>query len=133
MQQRCFIRLRSVRSLVGMRLCALLILLVALLGTFPRPASAAPVVVTTIPVQSNPFGVGVNASTNRVYVANLSSNSVSVIDGATNTALNYVPVGRGPFGLAVNSTTNRIYVANDESRTVSVIDGATNNVTATVP
>ena len=81
-------------------------------------------------------GVAVNPTGTHVYVANTdrpSSNTVSVIDTATNAVVATVPVGTDPFGVAVNPAGSRVYVANTSSNTVSVIDTATNAVVATVP
>ena len=89
-------------------------------------------ILPTIQVGTQPYGVGVNASTNRIYVANNLSNTVSVIDGATNTVLSTISVGNNPDGIGVNTSTSRIYVANYSSNTVSVIDGATNTVLSTI-
>ena len=68
----------------------------------------------------------------RVYVANFASDTVSVIDTATNTVIATVPVGDGPRGVGVTPDATRVYVANEQSDTVSVIDTATNAVVATV-
>jgi YVTN family beta-propeller protein len=96
--------------------------------------SALPAFVpVTIPVGNTPEGVAVNAVTNTIYVANELSNTVSVIDGATNAVTATVGVGTSPNGIAVNPTTDLIYVANNGAGTVSVIDGATDAVTATIP
>jgi len=81
---------------------------------------------------TGPLGVGVNSTTNRIYVTNREGNNVSVIDGSTEAVVQTVPVGLSPHGLAVNPTTHRVYVANLASGDVSVIDGATNTVVATV-
>jgi YVTN family beta-propeller protein len=67
------------------------------------------------------------------YVANTSSATVSVIDGATSTVVATIHVGAQPFGVAVNSTGTRAYVANFGDNTISVIDTSTNTVVATVP
>jgi YVTN family beta-propeller protein len=75
--------------------------------------------------------VAVNPVTNRVYVANYNSATVSVIDGASNTVIAAPAVGSNPNAVAVNPVTNRVYVANYNSATVSVIDGASNTVIAT--
>lgn len=91
-----------------------------------------PATVNNIAVGSSPQGVGVNPSTNRVYVANGLADSVSVIDGATELVVATIGVGDQPVGVAVNPTTQRIYVANTSSDSVSVIDGETNTVTATI-
>jgi YVTN family beta-propeller protein len=72
--------------------------------------------------------VAVNPNTNQIYVANLQSNTVTVIDGATNNTTT-VAAGTNPVYVAVNPNTNKIYVANENSNTVTVIDGATNNTT----
>ncbi|MDY9927291.1 PKD domain-containing protein, partial [Methanosarcina sp.] len=66
------------------------------------------------------------------YITNYGSNTVSVIDTASNTVTATVNVGYGPLGVAVNSDGTKIYVANRGSTTVSIIDTATNNVTATL-
>jgi YVTN family beta-propeller protein len=63
-----------------------------------------------------------------VYVSQIFSNDVYVIDGQTNQVVAVVPVGNEPRGVAVNVPTNRIYVANTSSASVSIIDGETNEV-----
>ena len=92
-------------------------------------------VTATIPVGSVPIGVAVNATSNKIYVANSASNNISVIDGSSNTVIATVadPSAVEPVAVAVNPTTNTIYVANLQSNNLSVIDGATNSVTATIP
>jgi YVTN family beta-propeller protein len=94
--------------------------------------SAASAASLTIPVGSGPYGVAVNPSTNTVYVANTSNNSVSVINGSTNTVTSTVAVGSLPVAVAVNPSTNTVYVANSSDNSVSVINGSTKAVTATV-
>jgi YVTN family beta-propeller protein len=61
------------------------------------------------------------------------SNSVSVIDTATNTVVATIAVGSRPFGVAVSPDGLRVYVANYAGSSVSVIDTAANAVIATVP
>jgi len=67
------------------------------------------------------------------YISNAGSNTVSVIDIATNSVIAAVPVGAFPQGVAVNPTGAFVYVANRDSNNVSVIDVHTNTVVATVP
>jgi YVTN family beta-propeller protein len=86
----------------------------------------------SIDVGSNPDGIAVDAVTHMVYVANKGGDSVSVINGATNTVSSTVPVGTAPRGIAVDDTTDTIYVANSGDQTVSVISGTTGKVTATL-
>ena len=92
-------------------------------------SSSAP----SIGVGSSPFAMAVNPVTGQVYVANNSSGTVSVINGATNMVAAPVPVGTDPRAVAVNAVTGYVYVANFGSNNVSVIDGATNTVTTTIP
>ena len=66
------------------------------------------------------------------YIANSNSDTVSVIDTASNTVTATVAVGTQPFGVAVNPAGTRVYVTNLSSNTVSVIDTASNTVVATV-
>ena len=66
------------------------------------------------------------------YVANSSSNTVSVIETATNTVVATVPVGDHPTGVASTPDGAFVYVTN-QGGTVSVIETATNTVAATVP
>lgn len=70
------------------------------------------------------------------YVANSSSNTVSVIDTETNTVVATVPVGDQPTGVASTPDGAFVYVTNqgaNQGGTVSVIETATNTVAATVP
>ncbi len=55
--------------------------------------------------------MAVNPVTNKIYVVNNYSDSVTVIDGATNSTAT-VSAGRGPYAVAVNPVTNKVYVAN---------------------
>jgi YVTN family beta-propeller protein len=87
---------------------------------------------SNISVGSYPAGIGVNSSTNRIYVANADSDMVSVIDGTTNTVISTISVESYPYGVGVNFSTNRIYVSNHNSNSVSVIDGATNTAISTI-
>jgi YVTN family beta-propeller protein len=88
-------------------------------------------VLTVVPVGispgTGPNGIAVNSTTNKTYVADYGSNTVSVIDGAN--SVHSVTVGNEPLNIAVNETTNTIYVTNYGGNTVSAIDGATENVT----
>ncbi|MDY0128928.1 MAG: PKD domain-containing protein [Methanosarcina vacuolata] len=62
------------------------------------------------------------------------SDTVSVIDTATNNVTATVDVGDGPFGVAVSPDGTKVYVTHQSNTGhVSVIDTATNKVTATVP
>lgn len=121
------------------------------LACFACSSAPAQSLVATLPL-SSPTAVAVNQTTNMVYVSALESastangyNTVTVIDGATNTVVKTIQAG-GPDlnSLAVNSTTNTIYAVNGGTLinelsgntvipgSVAVIDGATNTVKTTI-
>ena len=74
-----------------------------------------------------PRAVAVNPITNKIYVANFTSDDVTVIDGTNNSTIT-VAVGTIPLAVAVNPVTNKIYVANEGSNNVTVIDGANDTI-----
>ena len=79
-------------------------------------------------------GVAINRYTGRIYVANTTNHSVSVIDGLSGEEL--LPAislpDFSPWGVAVNFNTNHIYVGSNDSGRVAVIDGDNNQVVTTV-
>ncbi len=87
--------------------------------------------VLTLQSPNAPNAIDVNRKTNKIYVSNELSKSVTVVDGITN-ATQSVAVGTNPRAVAVNEVTDKIYVANYNSNTVTVINGS-NNSTTTVP
>jgi YVTN family beta-propeller protein len=96
----------------------------------------AQTVAATVTVEGQPDAIAVDSVTNKIYVANLVSNGVTVIDGSTNTTTS-LPLGTPPnSAIAVNSLTNQIYVTNSApaftNGSVTVIDGATNASTNVV-
>jgi YVTN family beta-propeller protein len=78
------------------------------------------------------FGNGANPPTatgqvvgppnTRVFVANMQSGNVSVIDSVFDTVVATIPVGTNPFGIALNPDQTRVYVVNQGSNNVSVLD-----------
>jgi YVTN family beta-propeller protein len=85
-----------------------------------------------ITVGFNPTGIAYDNATERMYVANSFSNTVSVIDTTTNTVIGLpIPVGSFPESIAYDPVNERMYVANFNSGTVSVIDTTTNMVIGT--
>lgn len=79
-----------------------------------------------------PFTLAVNDRTDSVYVTDLGSTTVSVIDGATCNAADVsgcrrrprtIDVGEAPGGIAVDRSTNTIYVTGETTNDVAVIDG----------
>jgi len=107
-------------------------------------------VIATVKVGRCPHGVTADEGTHRVYVANLNSGSVSVIDSIRNKVITTIEVGKKPRDVAVNPRTHRIYVPDmavhsmSTTRwlglrflrpvfTVSVIDDQTYDTLAHVP
>jgi len=68
-----------------------------------------------------------------VFVANIISNNVSVINDTDDRVVAWVPVGVCPSAAAYDPATGEVFVANLCSNNVSVISDATDAVVATVP
>lgn len=119
------------------------VLLGALLAAFAGSPAEGQTLVATVPSGPNPSAVAVNETTNMVYIADVDVKTLTVINGATNTATT-IQAGGPLAGVAVNPTTNTIYALNGGSQSsglggtvvipgyVSVINGATNAITATI-
>ena len=86
-------------------------------------------VIATVPVGTGPGGEAINPVTNKIYVSNYNSGTVTIIDGST-LATTDVNVGTLPVAVAVNSSTNKIYVSIYYTNSVTVIDGATLSTTS---
>lgn len=67
------------------------------------------------------YKVLVDPAGNLVYVANDGSNSVTVVDGNTDTILFTFPTGSQPFALAKDAATGDVYVANFTAGTPGTI------------
>jgi YVTN family beta-propeller protein len=74
-----------------------------------------------VSVGNYPYGVGYAPTSDRIYVANNTSGTVSVINPSTNTVVATVSVGLGLYGIGYAPTSDRIYVANYGGGNVSVI------------
>ncbi|WP_236549834.1 YncE family protein [Profundibacterium mesophilum] len=83
----------------------------------------------SIPVGSRPFGLAFDPR-DRLFVANVGSDDVSVIDPRDGTQLALVPVGARPYGIAFAQ--GRAFVTNQYAGTLSVIDLETLEVSHTL-
>jgi len=95
-------------------------------------------VVADVPTGNQPLGLAVNESTNKLYSLNAGfgaafPNSITVIDGATNTAVQadtsaYPPSGQFGSPAAVNEFTGKVYFAaySGAPSTLWVLNGSTN-------
>jgi YVTN family beta-propeller protein len=102
----------------------------ALVLSFAAFAATAQVLGPRYTVGANPVAVAVNPVTNKVYVANSDSDTVTVVNAETG-ATATIAVGDRPFWVAVNVDSNTVYVANRNSSNVTIIDGATDTVAGT--
>jgi YVTN family beta-propeller protein len=90
-------------------------------------------------VGHGPDGVAIDSATHTVYVANVTSNTVSVFDAATCNATvssgcgtsrsRLLRTGNAPKWVAADQDTNTVYVSNGDDGTASVLNGATCNAT----
>src|SRR5262249_15703126 len=86
-----------------------------------NPAPTNPLIEGQAVTGSFPSGVAVDSKRNHVLVTNQASDSVSVIDLTTRTAVKEIKVGRSPAdGIAIYG--DMALVANPGSNNVSVID-----------
>jgi YVTN family beta-propeller protein len=102
------VRPRSLTARAG------LVLLVALAGLPVAGRLWAPPAVRTIAVGRTPTAVVVDACTRRVFVANLGSSTVSMLDAASGTVLATIAVAPHPSALAVATTAGRVFVVSDD-------------------
>jgi YVTN family beta-propeller protein len=90
--------------------------------------TCAPTPLGTITVGNEPRGIAVDSARQRVYVANYSSDSVSVIDSNTNTVLDTISGLTTANGLALDPLHNVLWVTNhstDQVTPIQVNDEAT--------
>lgn len=79
-----------------------------------------------------PVDVAFDSITEKIFVTNFESNSVSVISYPSNQVAAVVQVGLGPVGEAVVPPLGEVFVVNSLSHNLSVISATTNLVIATV-
>lgn len=93
----------------------------------PPGGYCAPYALGDIPVGNDPRGVAVDTATNRVFVTNAASNTVSIIDGATNILTRTIgPAGfNTPTGIVFDPHSNTIWVTNASHADVTPINAAT--------
>src|SRR5947207_2842924 len=82
---------------------------------------------------SAPAGVRNTAYDPQLFVLITYSNSVTVIDSATNQITTRIPVGTFPKRLAMTPDGLKLYLSNEGDDTVTVIDTVNRIVTATIP
>jgi YVTN family beta-propeller protein len=91
--------------------------------------------IDTISAGSGPWGAAYAPKVGAVYVADLNTNSVDVINDSTLAVTGSISVGNRPHGVVYDSGKAELFVANYDPGgpgSVSVIDPSTNSVVATV-
>jgi YVTN family beta-propeller protein len=82
----------------------------------------------------SPAGIAYNSDNGDLYVTNRGSDTISVINGTTNTLVDEISVNAiAPSGIIYNAANNYIYITNMGSNTVSVINGTTNTIVTNIP
>jgi YVTN family beta-propeller protein len=88
--------------------------------------------VAEILVGAEPQCVAITPDGLKVYVTNMGSGTVSVINAVTGQVFRVIPVGTEPFGCALTPDGTKLYVANFSSDTVSVINTVTDTLARTI-
>ena len=102
-------------------------------GTVSVIDAATNTVTSTLHSVGNLAGMAAAPDGTRIYAANQSASSISIISTATGKSIGNVPMGSSvPFAVAVSPDGSRVYAITENTADVSVIDTATSTVTATV-
>jgi YVTN family beta-propeller protein len=99
-------------------------------------STASNTIVATVPTPGhNPWSLAVDPPRDEVYAPlnGSGTDTVGVIDGATDQLVFQIPVGDGPRAVAYDVSNGETYVANLYTNNVSVVDDSTHAVVATVP
>ena len=87
---------------------------------------------TTVTLWTQPHWVVYCPTNDRMYVCNLGSDNVSVINPSTNTVVATITVWSSPRWVTYCPTNDRLYVSNVSSDNVSVINPTDNTVVETI-
>jgi DNA-binding beta-propeller fold protein YncE len=98
----------------------------------PARGLAAPVLLNTLSIGDGLSGVGINSTTNRIYVASESSNAVFAVEGGTHTVTGPTDVEGSPRYVDANPAIDRVYATQYASKSVAVISGASTSVVSRV-
>lgn len=89
---------------------------------------------TKLHIGTHPQGLGVNSRLGRLYVADVVTHVLSVVDEANLHVLTTLQVAQTPLQpLRVDETTGRIYVVCAGGQELDVIDGKKNTIQARIP
>lgn len=86
---------------------------------------------TVLPTgQSRSHMISPTPDWSRVYVPNIGSATVTVIDAAARAVVKHIPVGNGPEGVGVHPAGRDLYVANQHDNTLYVLDEGSHGLAA---
>jgi YVTN family beta-propeller protein len=89
--------------------------------------------VTTIAVGANPIAVAMSADGTLAYVANLNSNSLSIIDTEIDQVVATVGAGSSPRDVEATPDGRYVLVTNQSTNTVTVLDASNYSIVKTIP
>jgi YVTN family beta-propeller protein len=85
-----------------------------------------------VPVGKEPWCVAITPDSAKVYVTNMVSGTVSVINRSARVVVKTIKVGTEPFGCALSPDGSKLYVTNQSSDDVSLINTSTDAVIKTI-
>jgi|SRR6185312_115705 len=88
-------------------------------------------VISTVKIGEGSSAIAVNDIANRIYVTNKNFNTISVIDGSTDTYLQQLGTNT-PFGIAVNPKAGTIYTSSYGSASVWITDDSSSHTSNSV-
>ena len=89
---------------------------------------------TQLHIGSHPQGLGVNSRLGRLYVADIATHTLSIVDESNLHVLTTLQVAQTPLQpLRIDETTGRVYIVCAGGQEVDVIDGKKNTVLARIP
>ena len=71
---------------------------------------------------SSPQSIAVDEDANKIYVSNVGSGTITVIDGKTHKPTTVIPVAQTPQVISLNPKTKKLYVSSSVDNIVTVID-----------
>lgn len=103
-----------------------------------NPVTGATVDTINMPSGGIGYSLKMNSSGSKLYIPNIISNQLDVLDTSTNTISQIASVGSGPIGVTISPDDSTAYVTNANGaggfsgNSISVINLSTNTVTETI-
>ena len=98
------------------------------------PTGTLSMVASKLTAGPHPQALGVNSRSGRLYVGDVATNTITVIDEESGRTLATIPVAAVPVQpLRVDEATGRVYVVCSTGQELDVIDGNTNKIAARIP